>query len=57
MLLTKPCPDAQYDKKPSHDADSRATLRAGVHRIYLPAPLDAHAAGRNANWAIIASSI
>src|ERR1700684_3793126 len=22
---------------------SRATLRAGVHRIYLPAPLDAHA--------------
>ena len=43
MLLTKPCPDAQYDKEPSHDADSRATLRAGVHRIYLPAPLDADA--------------
>src|SRR5208282_1188635 len=41
MLLTKPCPDAQYDKEPSHDADSRATLGAGVHRIYLPAPFDA----------------
>jgi hypothetical protein len=41
MLLTKPCPDAQYDKEPSHDADSCATLGAGVHRIYLPAPFDA----------------
>jgi hypothetical protein len=41
MLLTKPCPDAPYDKEPSHDDDSRATLRAGVHRIYLPAPFDA----------------
>src|SRR3981189_3029044 len=43
MLLTKPCPDAPYDKEPGHDDDSRATLRAGVHRIYLPVPLDAHA--------------
>src|ERR1700691_5620187 len=43
MLLTKPCPDAPYDKEPSHDDDSRATLRAGVHRIYLPPPLDADA--------------
>src|SRR5271154_467606 len=41
MFLTKPCPDAPYDKEPSHDADSRATLRAGVHRIYLPASFDA----------------
>src|ERR1700722_1836159 len=43
MLLAKLCPDEQYDKKPSHDADSRATLRAGVHRIYLSASLDAPA--------------
>jgi hypothetical protein len=43
MLLAKLFPDEQYDKKPRHDTDSRATLRAGVHRIYLPAPLDAHA--------------
>src|SRR3954469_11504995 len=43
MLLTKPCPDAQYDKEPSHDADSRSTVRAGVHRIYLSAPFDAQA--------------
>src|ERR1700685_69210 len=43
MLFTKPCPDAQYAKEPSHDADSRATLGAGVHRIYLPAPVDADA--------------
>jgi len=41
MLLTKPCPDAPYDKEPGHDDDSRATLWAGVHRIYLPAPFDA----------------
>jgi hypothetical protein len=41
MLLTKPCRDAQYDQKPSHDADSRATLRSRVHRIYLPAPFEA----------------
>jgi hypothetical protein len=43
MLLAKLFPDDQYDKKPRHDTDSRATLRTGVHRIYLPAPLDAHA--------------
>ncbi len=43
MLLAKPFPDEQYDKNPRHDTDSRATLRAGVRRIYLPAPLDAHA--------------
>ena len=31
-------------KSPGHDTDSRrATLGAGVHRIYLPAPVDAHA--------------
>ena len=41
MLLTKPCPDAPYDKEPATDDDSRATLRAGVHRIYLPTPFDA----------------
>ena len=43
MLLAKLFPDEQYDKAPHHDTDSRATLRAGVHRIYLPAPLDARA--------------
>ena len=47
MLLAKLFPDEQYDKKPRHDTDSRATLRAGVHRIYLPAPLDAHARACN----------
>ena len=41
-LLAKLFPDEQYDKKPRHDTDSRATLWAGVHHIYLPAPLDAH---------------
>src|SRR5689334_20802759 len=44
-LLTKPLPDEPYDRKPPHNADSRATLGAGVHRIYLPAPLDAQARG------------
>src|SRR5271166_1102620 len=39
----KPFPDEQYDRKPRHNSDSRSTLRAGVHRIYLPAPLDAQA--------------
>jgi hypothetical protein len=34
-------PDEQYDKEPRHDTDFRATFQAGVHRIYLPAPLDA----------------
>jgi hypothetical protein len=43
MLLAKLFPDEQYDKKVGHDTDSRATLRAGVHRIYLSAPLDAPA--------------
>jgi hypothetical protein len=43
MLLAKLFPDEQYDKKPRHDTDSRATLWTGVHRIYLPAPFDAHA--------------
>src|SRR5208282_4544699 len=39
----KPFPDEQYDRKPRHNSDSRSTLRAVVHRIYLPAPLDARA--------------
>ena len=43
MLLAKLFRDEQYDKTPHHDTDSRATVRAGVHHIYLPAPLDAHA--------------
>jgi transposase len=43
MLLARLFPDEQYDKKSRHDTDSRATLGAGVHRIYLPAPVDAHA--------------
>jgi hypothetical protein len=41
MLSAKLFRDEQYDKKPGHDADSRATLRLGIHRIYLAAPLDA----------------
>ena len=43
MLLAKLFPDEQDDKKPRHDAHSHPTLRAGVHRIYLPTPLDADA--------------
>jgi hypothetical protein len=43
MLLAKLFPDEQDDKKSRHAADSRATLQAGVHRIYLPAPVDADA--------------
>jgi hypothetical protein len=43
MLIAKLFPDEQYDKKTRHDTDFRATLRAGVHRVYLPASLDAHA--------------
>jgi hypothetical protein len=43
MLLVKLFPDERYDKKPRHDTDSRSTFRAGVHRVYLPAPLNAHA--------------
>jgi predicted RecB family nuclease len=39
----QPTSDERYDRKPSYDADSRSTLRAGVHRIYLPAPVDAQA--------------
>jgi len=35
--------DGQYDRKSSDDADSRSTLRARVHRIYLSAPVDAQA--------------
>src|SRR5271157_2700722 len=35
--------DEQNDRKSSDDADSRSTLRARVHRIYLPAPIDAQA--------------
>src|SRR5208283_3918171 len=35
--------DGQYDRKSSDDADSRSTLRARVHRIYLSAPVDAPA--------------
>jgi hypothetical protein len=41
MLLVKPFPVQQYDKKPRYDEDFRSTLRAGVHRIYLPAPFNA----------------
>src|ERR1700760_928734 len=44
-LITKPLPDEPNDRKPHRNADSRPTLRAGVHRIYLPAPLDAQARG------------
>src|SRR3984885_6461318 len=34
MLLARLFPDGQYDKKSRHGTDSRATLGAGVHRIY-----------------------
>jgi hypothetical protein len=30
-------------KNPLYGADSRSTLRARVHRIYLPAPVDTQA--------------
>src|SRR5271166_4539218 len=36
----KPFPDEPYGRKPRHNSDSRSTLRAGVHRIYLPACVD-----------------
>jgi hypothetical protein len=39
----KPCPDASDARKPRHNANSRSTLRARVHRIYLTAPFDAQA--------------
>src|SRR5690348_9710612 len=42
-LITKPLPDEPDDRKPRHNANSGSTLRAGVHRIYLPPPLDAQA--------------
>jgi hypothetical protein len=42
-VLMAPFPDEQYDRKSSNDADSCSTLRAGGHRIYLPAPFDAQA--------------
>jgi hypothetical protein len=38
MLLAQLFADEHYDKSPA--TDSRATLGAGVHRFYLPAPLD-----------------
>ena len=33
-----------------NDTDSRPTLRTGVHRIYLAAPLDAQARSQVPNW-------
>src|ERR1700759_4692050 len=42
-LIMKPRLDQPDDTKPRHNANSGSTLRAGVHRIYLPAPLDAQA--------------
>src|SRR3954462_7837551 len=39
----KSCPDEPDARKPRHNADPGSTLRAGVRRIYLPAPLDAQA--------------
>ena len=35
--------DEQYDRKSINDADSCSTPRAGVHRIYLPLPVDTQA--------------
>jgi hypothetical protein len=43
MLFAKLTRMSNIDKKPRHDTDSGATLWAGVHRIYLPTPLDASA--------------
>ena len=39
----QPTSDERYDKKSSYDSDSRSTLRAEVHRIHLPALVDAQA--------------
>src|SRR5215210_6810449 len=39
----KPCPDEPDARKPRHNTDPGSTLRAGVHRVYLPTPLDAQA--------------
>src|SRR3954467_6034916 len=39
----KSCPDEPDARKPRHNADPGSTLRAGVRRIYLLAPLDAQA--------------
>ena len=39
-LITKPLPMGNMTKNPVSGADSRSTLRARVHRIYLPAPVD-----------------
>jgi transposase len=39
----KPCPDQPDDKKSCHNTNSGSALRAGVHRIYLPAPVVAQA--------------
>src|SRR5712692_5818878 len=43
MLHMRPLPDEYSGAKACNDADSRPALRHGVHRISLPAPLDAQA--------------
>ena len=55
MPSMRPLPDEHHSPKACNDADSRPTLRTGVHRIYLTAPLHAQAGSRSANWAITAS--
>ncbi len=43
VLHMRPLPDEHTGTKACNDADSRPTLRHGVHHISLPAPLDAQA--------------
>jgi len=48
----RPLQNEHSSTKACNDADSRPTLRTGVHRMYLAAPLDAQALAKVANWAI-----
>jgi hypothetical protein len=42
-LIIKLLPMGNMTKNPVYGADFRSTLRARVHRIYLPAPVDTQA--------------
>jgi hypothetical protein len=42
-LIVKRLPMGNMTKNPVYGADSRSTLRASVHRIYLPPPVDTQA--------------
>jgi len=43
ILQIRPLHDEHNGTKICNDANSRATVRKRIHRIYLAAPLDAHA--------------